>query len=883
MTELSLKDQLQTALGSSYTIQRELGGGGMSKVFLARDESLGRDVVIKLLPRELAAEMSVERFAREIKLAAALQHPHVLPVLSAGAVDGLPYYTMPFVRGESLRGVIEKGGMSVDDSLGVLRDVAKALRYAHSEHVVHRDIKPENVLMSSGVAVVVDFGIAKALSASRTEAPGGTLTLVGTSMGTPAYMSPEQAAADPNIDHRADIYAWGVMAYELLSKKHMFAGKTTPQQFLAAHLAETPQPLRKVAPDVPPRIAEVVMRALDKNPDARPQSADELLSALGNMTSGSQAMPYNAKALWWKLPVIAALAIVLFGVGYSVFSNRADSSAGSPVMLAVLPFENQGPPEQDYFVDGLTDAVNGKLAGLAGMSVIDRRSTGLYKKTTKPVKQIGSELGVEYVLGGVVRWARTSTGLRAQVLPTLVKTSDATTRWAGDPVVVSSDDPFSAQTEIATKVASALQVALGADERRDLAQRPTDNLQAYDAFLRGKALYEANLRISTSVRSIDQSIMEFRRAIDLDPKFAQAWAYLAYAAYDRAREVAGDTASFSLTVRAAKRAEELEPDNPDVVIVRSGLAFFKGDKDRGVGIITEALRKGIVSPELLSAHAFDMLDSGHGDSANAVMAKAIRMNPRFIPTLLAAADLAESQKNWYDLDRYARAVTEVDPTDERGWANLATMGRKRGDTAAIRKAVEQGFKYIPSPSNLLLVYMVYAGGEMGARFIRMSPEQVQIETLTDSIGTYYDNKADYFLGLRDLTRAKVYHDSIIAKMRGRNLAGPGEHISRMYLANALASSGYLEDARRELDRATKAAIALHRTWPDGAPQINNRLVASVLAHLGDPAGAVAAVRRLIKDESWTRAGLALEPKLQVLRGNPAFEAFLKEPEPATRF
>ncbi len=180
MNEPTLRDQLQTSLGTSYTIQRELGGGGMSRVFLARDESLGRDIVIKVLPRELAAEMSAERFTREIRLAAALQHPHVLPVLSAGVSEGLPYYTMPFVRGESLRVAMDKKTLIGEDAIDVLRDVARALRYAHSEGVVHRDIKPENILLSSGSAVVVDFGIAKALSASRTEAPGGTLTLVGT-------------------------------------------------------------------------------------------------------------------------------------------------------------------------------------------------------------------------------------------------------------------------------------------------------------------------------------------------------------------------------------------------------------------------------------------------------------------------------------------------------------------------------------------------------------------------------------------------------------------------------------------------------------------------------------------------------------------------------
>ncbi|MEO5904450.1 MAG: serine/threonine-protein kinase, partial [Gemmatimonadaceae bacterium] len=302
----TLRDQLQTSFGTTYTIQRELGGGGMSRVFVARDESLGRDIVIKVLPRELAAEMSAERFTREIRLAAALQNPHVLPVLSAGISEGVPYYTMPFVRGESLRAALAGGALPTEDSLGILRDIARALRYAHGEGVIHRDIKPENVLLSGGSAVVVDFGIAKAVSASKTASPGGTLTVVGTSIGTPAYMSPEQAAADPNIDHRADIYAWGVVAYEMLAGRHPFEGKKTPQQFLAAHLAETPEPLGKIAPSVPAGVVSLVMRALEKDPSQRPQSADEIVSQLGATTSGSGvSSPELKPGFGWRIPAIA--------------------------------------------------------------------------------------------------------------------------------------------------------------------------------------------------------------------------------------------------------------------------------------------------------------------------------------------------------------------------------------------------------------------------------------------------------------------------------------------------------------------------------------------------------------------------------------------------
>ncbi|MGK2963299.1 MAG: protein kinase domain-containing protein, partial [Gemmatimonadaceae bacterium] len=825
----------------------------------------------------LAAEMSAERFTREIKLAAALQHPHVLPVLSAGVSEGLPYYTMPFVRGESLRGAMQRG-LETDDGIEILRDVARALRYAHQEGVVHRDIKPENILLSSGSAVVVDFGIAKALSASRTEAPGGTLTLVGTSIGTPAYMSPEQAAADPDIDHRADIYAWGVVAYELLAGKHPFEGKTSPQQYLRAHLSENPPPLSEVAPSVPSAAADIVMRALEKEPDARPQSADEILRQLGGTTT-SGPVPSQQAVPRWRTPALIAAALLVFAAGFAIWKSK-DARAESPIMLAVLPFENQGPAEQDYFVDGLTDAVNGKLAAVSGISVIDRRSTEAYRKTTKPVKQIGDELGVEYVVGGVVRWARNESGWRAQVMPTLVNTRDATTRWAGEPLVVSSDDPFTAQTEIATKVTSALRLALGTEEKRDLAQRPTDNAQAYDAFLRGKAIFERIFRTSTSVRDLDQAIAEFQRAVSLDAKFAQGWAMLAAGRFNRAIEVPGDTVSLRLALEAARRAEELDPDDPFVVGVRSGVAFFQGDPKRGRKIVRDAVNAGIFDPDLLVAYAFDMVDEDPrmADSARAVVMRAIRMNPREARMHVAAGNLAVQRKDWVAWEKHTRDAIAIDPTDERGWSQLASVSRGRGDTVAMRKAIEDAFKYIPSPSNLLLVFMVYAGDELGSRFIRMTPQQLRIETLYDSVSTYHDNKADFYLRAGNLPKAKIYLDSIIGLLENRNISGPTEGDLRLYLANAYAQTGRLSEARRELDRARAAARAVNQLRNDGTPRLNQRIVAGILGALGQHDEAVRELRSMMSESSWTRAGLAREPKLRTLRGNPLYEAFLREKE-----
>src|SRR6266550_2797538 len=284
---MELRDRLQTTLGSAYSVERELGGGGMSRVFLAEEISLGRKVVVKVLSTDLIAGLSGERFAREVRLAASLQHPNIVPVLTTGVADGIPYYTMPYVKGESLRARMkETPAVSRRQAVSILRDVARALQYAHSEGVIHRDIKPDNVLLSGDVAVVTDFGIAKAISAARSPASdqpntlaGTTLTQAGSSIGTPAYMAPEQVAGD-TVDHRADLYAWGIVAYELLAGVHPFTGLTTSAQLMAAQLSQVPTPLAARAPDVPPSLAELVTRCLQKNPDERPASAVQILGDL---------------------------------------------------------------------------------------------------------------------------------------------------------------------------------------------------------------------------------------------------------------------------------------------------------------------------------------------------------------------------------------------------------------------------------------------------------------------------------------------------------------------------------------------------------------------------------------------------------------------------
>jgi eukaryotic-like serine/threonine-protein kinase len=353
VTSPDFREQMQRSLGDAYTIERELGGGGMSRVFLARDVALHRQVVVKVLPPDLVAGVNVERFRREILVAAGLQHPHIVPVLASGEMDGLPWFTMPFIKGESLRARLDRGPFPLEEAIGILREVAKALSYAHEHRVVHRDIKPDNVLLTGDTAVVTDFGIAKALSASRTAADAtetrGSLTQVGMSIGTPMYMAPEQAAADPATDARADLYSFGCLAYELLTGRAPFTGRS-PQKLLAAHMGEAPAIVTAQRPDTPPALATLVMQCLEKEPSARPRDAAEIVRALGSITSdGASAVPAHLRqaqhALWKVLAiwmamlgavfVLAKAAIVSIGLPNWVLPGALIVvGAGLPVILA---------------------------------------------------------------------------------------------------------------------------------------------------------------------------------------------------------------------------------------------------------------------------------------------------------------------------------------------------------------------------------------------------------------------------------------------------------------------------------------------------------------------------------------------------------------------
>ncbi|MEJ7760795.1 MAG: protein kinase [Gemmatimonadaceae bacterium] len=529
----ALPAQLEAALAGSYRFERELGGGSMSRVFLAEEIKLGRKVVIKVLPPELAVSVSTDRFRREIQFAAQLQHSHIVPVLASESEGALLYYTMPFVAGESLRARLARdGALETRDAVRIWSDVLDALSYAHSKGVMHRDIKPANILVGERNALVTDFGIARALEAATSDADA---TATGLTIGTPAYMAPEQVTGDRDASHRVDIYAAGLVMYEMLEGRSPFRGESTREIVLARLNAV---PARVSRPDCPPELAELVMSCLAQEPAARPASAAAVLASLESLPtnvgqSASSQAPANGstskqsrRQMAYALGALA-LALVVFG---ATQLRRASIEldlppTGTAPSIAVLPLMNLSTDTRGAaLADGMTEELIATISRAGNVRVIASTSVFALRGRNMDVRQIAESLRVSHVLEGGIQTA----GSRLRMQIRLVDARDGSTRWS-ETYDRGLGDIFAMQDDIARAVARELDVRLGsaggssASAAASAPRRYTPNVAAYEWYLRGM-----NTALLRSDVGRQQGLDYFNRAIAADSNFAAAYAALAH-------------------------------------------------------------------------------------------------------------------------------------------------------------------------------------------------------------------------------------------------------------------------------------------------------------------------------------------------------------------
>jgi serine/threonine-protein kinase len=542
---------------SHYRIERELGRGGMATVFLATDTKHDRPVALKVLHPDLAAGLGPERFEREIRLTARLDHPHILPVLDSGETEGQLWYTMPYVEGETLRDRLRRElQLPVDAAVRIASEVADALDYAHRHGVVHRDIKPENILLSDGHARVADFGVARAVAVAGGEA----LTKTGLAVGTVTYMSPEQASGATVVDGRSDVYSLGTVLYEMLSGEPPFTGPTV-QAVMARRFTETPRPLTSARQGLAATLVRTVDRALARSPADRFTTAGEFARALlaeMHPSGPTQVAPVAARSARSRVlfigAVLAAAAIALaLGQRPTQWKGApplAAPEAPEPRLLAVLPFESIGTDTaQRYFTAGMTEEITGQLSKVSALRVLSRAATEPYRSAPDRLPRLAREMGVKSVVEGSVRVA----GERVRVGVQLTDANSGQTVWS-DQYDRNLTDVFAVQSEVARRIVDALEATLTPSEANRLDQAPTGNLAAYRLYLRSNQLS------SHSRAELLAGIDLLRQAIQVDPSFAKAHAALArrfmfLSMYD-------DPAYRDSGVVAARQAISLQPDLP---------------------------------------------------------------------------------------------------------------------------------------------------------------------------------------------------------------------------------------------------------------------------------------------------------------------------------
>jgi len=839
----------------------------MGIVYEAEDTRLHRRVALKFLPDDAPTDPStLQRFRREAEAASALNHPHICTIYDIGEHQGRPFIVMEKLDGQTLKHLIEEKRLPVDRILTIGSEVADALAAAHAAGIVHRDVKPANIFITArGDAKLLDFGLARISQTAAPIADGETdvrpenLTTPGTTVGTTAYMSPEQARGE-RVDARSDVFSLGAVLYEMVTGVPPFRGATTAA-ILAAILKDAVTPPSQLNREIPHELDRVILSALEKDRELRVQSAAELRAELLRLRRDSSPQPAVARKSRW--PIAAAAAIALLLASLLLLTHRSRPATAHEKRVAILPFENLGAPQDNYFADGMTDEVRGKLASLRGIEVIARASSDQYKGTRKPPREIAQELSVPYLLTGKIRWQKSGQTSRIRLSPELVEISGSgapVTRWQ-DEYDSDLSDVFEVQARIATQVARSLEVALGAEQQKELEQRPTSSLVAYDAYLKGLEIFSKGF--STSIDR--EAAAQFARAVALDPKFAMAWAYLSLSesmryAWGTKTDDVRDAAR-----TAVEKALALSPELPKALMAAGVYQrVVAQDSSRAIQVFRRGLQIAPDNVDLLRNLGYADEESGQPEQALSVMQRAAELDPRNWQNQLGLAEV------FIFLHR-PRAARDA---AERGLAlksNLNLFEDKvfsyleEGDLAGARATMA-----VP-PKDMDVTTVVADVASYCDSWVLNDEERAMLLRLTPA--SFADQKSDWAITLADaywlagdVRLARNYAEQADSALQQMIKGAPTAAMPHAFRAYALAILG------RNAEAAVEGTRALELT-----ADFNNRArvlrwLSGAYAIAGDQERAIATAEQALKAQTFVTPGyLRIDPHFASLRGNPRFQ------------
>ncbi len=861
--------RLATGLADRYRVERELGQGGMATVYLAEDLKHRRNVAIKVLHPDLGAALGAERFLSEISTTARLQHPHILPLLDSGEADGLLYYVMPLVTGETLRSRLERERqLPVQDAVRIAREVADALGCAHAQGVIHRDIKPENILLQGGHALVADFGIALAVQ----EAGGQRLTQTGLSLGTPQYMSPEQAMGEKQVDRRSDIYALGAVTYEMLIGEAPFTGPTV-QSIVARIMTEEPRHLGVQRKAVPGPVEHAVLRALEKLPADRWASAEAFAAALEEQPGPApRASAPRAIAPAPRVRLVIGVAILALGLlAAAWYVSRAPGNPSAKPRIVVLPAVNLAGAEQAYLADGIAEEINNRLVGLTGVEVIGRTSAERYRGTQLTPRQIGAELDANFILALRIGMEGPADGQRIRVSAELLNAANETQVWGKTYQARATADNFAMQGEIATQVAEEMGVTLISGDSARVAERPTENQEAYDDYLRATGI----LREKSSITQFFDAARYLQRAVDRDPGFAQAWAALGYAHAEIYWFWGDHSAARQELARAAgERARALAPNAAETHFALGVIAYHGHlDFPRALEHLNAAIAAKPGQARFLEFVAYVQRRSGDLEAALANARRALALDPRNVrilgdamgQTLVYLGHSAEALRS-------AARATDLDPEDWQPHHTLMLAHTQMGDLAGAEAAARatmvrpgvQGF-LVDRPRDLAWVI-----GRLPLE------EQVTLAHTYPPLSPEISDTAMYFLVHAEILSSagldgRVKYERAAEHIERLIASQPNEGWYYDRLGTAYRGLGRVDEAIRAGRRAVELLAPLDRFE---GPEVSLNLAQSYLA-AGDQGQAAALARAFIRSLPGNRLLLKHDPQYAALRDLPQVRELLR--------